>query len=88
MKITIKDMPIELFDANMEYLNGGSPGKEKLDNLKNAFYYLRKEYQKEYDKRIEQNNKRPDENIRMTSANPTSVEHSTINKNKKENNDE
>ena len=31
MKITIKDVPIELFDANMELLNGGQPKKELLD---------------------------------------------------------
>lgn len=75
MKITIKDMPIELFDANMEFLNGGQPKKELLDKLIKGYDLIRQEYEKKTIEQKELESKRPDESQRITSANPTSVEY-------------
>lgn len=81
MKITIKDMPIELFDANMEFLNGGQPKKELLDKLIKGYDLIRQEYENKIKEQKELESKRPDESQRITSANPTSVEHKKEGKN-------
>ena len=75
MKITIKDMPIELFDANIEFLNGGQPKKELLDKLIKGYDLIRQQYEKKNKEQKELEAKRPDESQRITSANPTSVEY-------------
>ena len=81
MKITIKDVPIELFDANMELLNGGQPKKELLDKLIKGYEIVRQEYEMKIKKQEADKASRPDESQRITSANPASVEHKKEGKN-------
>jgi len=81
MKITIKDVPIELFDANIELLNGGQPKKELLDKLIKGYEIVRQEYEIKIKKQEADKASRPDESQRITSANPASVEHKKEGKN-------
>lgn len=81
MKITIKDVPIELFDANMELLNGGQPKKELLDKLIKGYEIVRQEYETKIKQQEADKASRPDESQRIISANPASVEHKKEGKN-------
>jgi hypothetical protein len=81
MKITIKDVPIELFDANMELLNGGQPKKVLLDKLIKGYEIVRQEYEMKIKQQEADKASRPDESQRITSANPASVEHKKEGKN-------
>jgi len=73
--ITIKNMPVKYLDALILLLKGGYPDKETLEGISNAFDVLRQQYEKEHQEKKEQNKTKPNEDLRLTSANPTSVEH-------------
>lgn len=73
--ITIKDMPIEIFDAILEKIYNGNPNKKILENAKEKMLLLRNQFQVKLDERMEKDNRRPKEEMRVISANPTSYEH-------------
>jgi hypothetical protein len=74
-KITINKMPIEVFDALLIYLESGQGCPDDIKVMINQLRLIRQQYEYKITKLKTELDSRPEEEERITSANPTSVEH-------------
>jgi Tfp pilus assembly protein PilP len=74
-KITIKDMPIELFDKLLLLVSGGNLENDVRDDLREKLMLIRKNFQHRLDALNELKKQQPTEDEYTKSANPTSAEH-------------
>ena len=74
-KITIHNMPIELFDNLLLLISGTQISNEDRDILRENFMLIRKQYQRKLDKLNEKKAEQPTEDEYLKAANPTSAEH-------------
>ena len=74
-KITIKDMPIELFDKLLLLVSGGNLENDVRDDLREKMMLIRKDFQHRLDAINDVKSKLPTEDEYTKSANPTSAEH-------------
>lgn len=69
--ITIKNMDIEVFDTVIEVLNNSNPPQEKVIKCRKIFNAIRREYQQALEQVVDQENSRPNEELRLN-PNPVS----------------
>ena len=74
-KITIRDIPIELFDKLLLLISGTQINKKDKDEIREKFMLIRKDFQHILDKNNKLKEQQPTEDEYMKAANPTSVEH-------------
>jgi len=74
-KITIHNIPLEILDAIILYLESGQGELEYIEAIAKDLRKVREQYTNEQKLKKELAASRPYENERITSANPVSVEH-------------
>jgi|DEB0MinimDraft_10_1074344.scaffolds.fasta_scaffold282387_1 hypothetical protein len=74
-KITITDIPIELFDKLLLLISGSQISDADRDEIRENFMLIRKNFQHKLDELKVEKDKQPTEDEYLKSANPTSAEH-------------
>jgi len=74
-KITIHNMPIDILDSIILYLESGKGELEYIEAIAKDLRKVREQFTIASDKQKNDTNVRPNEQERITSANPVSAEH-------------
>jgi hypothetical protein len=74
-KITIHNMPIHILDSIILYLESGQGELEYIEAIAKDLRKVREQFTIASDKQKNDTNVRPNEQERITSANPVSAEH-------------
>tara|TARA_B100000965_G_scaffold128220_1_gene106773 strand:+ start:163 stop:414 length:252 start_codon:yes stop_codon:yes gene_type:complete len=74
-KITIHNIPVDILDAIILYLESGQGELEYIEAIAKDLRKVREQYTNEQKLKEELAASRPNEKQRITSANPVSVEH-------------
>ncbi len=74
-KITIRDIPIELFDKLLLLISGSQISDKDRNEIREKFMLIRKNFQHILDENNKLKEQQPTEDEYVKAANPTSAEH-------------